>query len=105
MNVDGSFLGSSGRWGVRGLIRDSKGNILIQFRKEVNMDLVVHAEVLALNEGLIVAVASRWASIHSFVFKSDSQSILVLVVNLSSALWRLHSVLREYCYVLGSGLS
>lgn len=42
------------RGGIGGLIRDSKGKFLIQFSKEVMVDLVIHAEVLTFREGLVV---------------------------------------------------
>lgn len=72
VNVDGSFLGEFGRGGI---FRDSKDRILVQFGREVEVDLVVHAEVLAFRESILVTVASRWASFHSFLFESDSKSV------------------------------
>lgn len=43
------------------------GEILLQFAKELKVDLAVHAELLTIQEGLLVAVASRWASSCIFV--------------------------------------
>lgn len=77
VNANGFFMERSGRGGVGGLIRESEKNILIQFCKEVRVDSTLHAEVLALSEGLIVVEASHWASFHFFVFKSDSQIVIV----------------------------
>lgn len=60
VNVDGSFLRSSSQGVIEGLIRDLEGRILIQFCKEMWVDLVVHTEVLVLRERLLIAVASHW---------------------------------------------
>lgn len=77
MNVNGSFLGSSGRGGIGGVFRDSEGKVFVQFSKEVSTDLIVLAEVLSLKQGILVAVASRWNSSHSFLFVSDSKLVVV----------------------------
>lgn len=60
-------VGSS-RGGIRGVFRDSKGKVLLQFCKEVIL--------LALQEGIVVASVSRWVLSYSFLFESDSQSIV-----------------------------
>lgn len=38
---------------------DLEGKILLQFDKEVSVDLAVQTEVLAFRKGILVAVASR----------------------------------------------
>lgn len=48
INIVESFLGSSGHGGIGALIKDLEGNILIQFSKEVRVDLAVYVEVQAL---------------------------------------------------------
>lgn len=67
MNLDGFYLGVLGRCGIEGVFRDSKDMVLLQFGEEVWVDLVVHAEDMALWEGLLVAVASRWPGFVSFI--------------------------------------
>ena len=42
-----------------GIFTDSKGKVLLQFGKEMFVASVVHAELLALQEGILVAVALR----------------------------------------------
>lgn len=103
--MDESFLRGSSRGGIGGIFRNSGGRVLAQFGKEVTVDLVVHAEVLALREDLLAVVASWWTSSHSFVFESDSQSVLAWIVVSSKALWRFRNILRECCFVFGSCIS
>lgn len=52
VNVDWSFLENSNKRGIRGVIRYSRGNVLLQFCKKVQLESTVHVEVLALREGL-----------------------------------------------------
>lgn len=104
VNVNGCFLGGLGKVGIRGVFRDSEGRVLLQFCKEVIVDLAVEAEVLALREGLLVAVTSCWASTHSFMFKSDLSSIITWAVNPLSAPWRHHFLIRDCCNVFSHGI-
>lgn len=69
VNIDVSFLGGTGRGGIGGIFRNSNGRVLIQFGKQVSTDSVVHAEIMALREGLVVAATWQWASSHSFMFE------------------------------------
>lgn len=50
--------------------------MLLQFGKEVFADSVIHADVLALREGLVKAVISHWAFSHSFMFEFDSKFVV-----------------------------
>lgn len=47
VNTDGSFPRDLSREGIRGVFRDSKGRVLFQFGREVSVDFVFHAVVLA----------------------------------------------------------
>lgn len=96
VNGDESFLGGYGRGGIRGIFLNSRGReVLIQFGKEVELDLAVYVEVLALREGILVVAALRWASSHSFLFESDSQSVVAWVEDPSSAPLSFHNILDE----------
>lgn len=77
------------------VLKDSEGKVLIQFEKEVLLDSAVHAELLSFKEDILVAAASRWASIHSFVFELDSQLVVTWASNLSSVPWRFLNILRK----------
>lgn len=50
-----SFLDSSGR---RGIFKDSEGKVLLQFGKEVRVELAVLGELMAVREGILVAATS-----------------------------------------------
>lgn len=54
----------------------------------MEVELVIHAEVMALRKGLLVVVVSRWASTHSFLFELDSKSAISWVVNPSFSPWQ-----------------
>lgn len=101
VNMDDSFLGSSGPGGIGGLIRDLESRVLVQFCKEVRVDSAVHTEVLVLREGLLVAMALCWASLHYFMFESDSLSVVTWVIVSSLASWRFHNMFRECCTIFG----
>lgn len=76
VNVDELFLEGLGREGIRSIFRESGDRVLIQFGKEVVVDSMFHAELLALREDILVIVSSRWAFFHSFLLKSNSQSVV-----------------------------
>lgn len=65
------------------------------------MDSAVHAELLTFKKGILVVVPSRWASNHSFLFESDSQSVVSWVAAPSSAPWQFQHILQKCCHVLG----
>lgn len=98
VNVDGSCLSGSGRGGI---FRNSGEEVLIQFGNEMEIDSSIHAEVLALRKGILVVAASRWVSSNSFVFESNSQSIVAWVADPSSVLWRFQNIFWECCHVFG----
>lgn len=104
-NLYGSFLGASRQGGIgRGVFKDSEGKFLLKFCKDMTADSTVHAKVLALWEGLLLAVALHWASSHSFLFELDSKFVVVWIVDSSSAPWQYHNLLRKYCHAFGLGI-
>lgn len=56
VNIERSSLGRLGKGSV---FRNLKGGVLLQFGREISVNLTVHAEVLALRKGLLVATVSR----------------------------------------------
>lgn len=81
INLDESFLGSSGRGGIVRVFRDSKSKVLLQFGKEVRVDSTVHAEILAFREWILVAKASHWlCPIHSCSNLTLSQLLIRLCI-------------------------
>lgn len=77
VDIDGSFLWGSCTEGIDGVFRDSKCKVLLQLCKVVRVDSAVHAELLVVWEGILVAATSRWASCHSFRFESDSKLVVM----------------------------
>lgn len=105
VNVDRSFLESSGRCGIGDLINDSEDKVLIQFYKEVRVDSLVYAKVLALKEELLVAAALSRASTHCFKFERDSHAVVSWVPDPPSAPWRFHNLVRQCCHIFGSDIN
>lgn len=62
------FLGGTGRADIRGMFRDTKGKVLLQFSKEFRVDLVVYMGLLTFREEILITAALRWTSSHSFLF-------------------------------------
>lgn len=58
VNVDDFFLSASSKRGIGGILNDLEGMILLQLGREVRTDSEVHAELLAICEGLLVDAAS-----------------------------------------------
>lgn len=105
INVDDSFLGNSNRWGIKGVFRDLKGNVILQFGKEVSVQLAIHTELIDFREESLVVAASRWRLSHSFVFELNSKSVISWVTDPSLALWRFQNVLWECYNVFGTDIS
>lgn len=61
VNVDGSFSSMSGASGIGGVFRDHLGTVLLHFAKHVKADSTIHAEILAIKDGFLIAAASRWS--------------------------------------------
>lgn len=77
VNMDDFFWGGLDREGIEEEFRYSKGSVLLQFCKEVRVELAAEMEVLELLECLLVVVGSHWVSTHSFLFKSNLRSVVV----------------------------
>lgn len=56
--------------GIWGIFKDSEGRVFLQFGKAIGAELAIHAEVLVLREGLLVATVGWWVPSHSFLFES-----------------------------------
>lgn len=65
MKASWFLQGDSGK-GYWRIFCDLMGEILHQLAKEVRLESVVHAKLVALLEGLFVVTASRWARFHAF---------------------------------------
>lgn len=58
INVDESFSGESLASGIRGVFKDHNESILLQFAKQFGADLAIHAEILAIRNGMLIVTAS-----------------------------------------------
>lgn len=78
----------------QGVFRDSDSRMLFQFGREVNVNPIVHANVLTLREELFVAAVSWWTLTRFVKFESDYKLIVAWVADLLSVLWRFHTIFR-----------
>lgn len=58
--MNDSFSSTSNEIG--GVFRDRLRTILLHFAKQLEAESAVHAKVLAIRDGLLIAVASRWSN-------------------------------------------
>lgn len=72
VNVNDSFSSASMSSDIVGVFKYHKGNFLLYFGKQVMVDSVIQAKILAIREALLIAAASRWATTTTFVIESNS---------------------------------
>lgn len=53
----------------------------------MEMNSIVHAELLTLREGLLVTAALCWAESHGFTFESDSKVVVSWFSNTNEMPW------------------
>lgn len=58
VNTNDSFTGSIAKEELGLFFATTKGNHLLHFGKQVDVDSAIHVEILALREGFLVATAS-----------------------------------------------
>lgn len=95
INVDDSFSYSILVSGIGGVFGDHLGLILLQFAKQVKAELVIHAEILAIMEGMLIAAASRWSGSMDFQIESDSRNAVSCFLDPATTPWRFQNTLRE----------
>lgn len=90
MNVDGLDL--VGPW------------IFIQLAKPMLVVSVTHAEFLALREGFLIAVSSRWVVNNSSMFKLDYCNMVKWFRNMFEASWQFQHEIQNILKVFGFSL-
>lgn len=58
------------------MFRDHHGSFLHHFEKHVNTESTIHAEVLAIREGLLIATTFRWFGSMTFEIESGSVNVI-----------------------------
>lgn len=82
VNIDGSFCGQF-VWSniIGGIFRKHKGNILLQFNKQIKVDSTIKAKLVAVLERLLVAVISVGLIFHplflTLIFKLLLRNFLI----------------------------
>lgn len=75
--VDGFFSSSpTTPSGIGGVFRDHLGTFLLHFVKQADAESAIHAKVLAIGEGMLIASTSQWASVSTFAFDSNSVNVV-----------------------------
>lgn len=98
VHVDGFYRARCNWSGIGGIFRNYEGNILIQFSKHIHIESAIHAELLAVCEGLLTVTTYCWATSSTFVFEFNFQTIVAWFSNHSGALWRFQNTIREYLF-------
>lgn len=68
--------GCLGLAGIRGILRNEKGEVLLTFSKPISIANSTIAEVHAVNEAFLIFSASRWRGNHSLLIESDVWNIV-----------------------------
>lgn len=58
ISTDGSFASSRAR--ICGIFRNHENKSLLYFSKHIFVELAIHAKILSIREGFLVAAAFRW---------------------------------------------
>lgn len=81
--------------------RDHSGNIILHFSKQVSVNSTIMTKVLAIMEGILIAAASRWASLNTFYIESHSANVVCWFKNSLEIPWRFHNNIQESVYKFG----
>lgn len=77
VNTDRSFTTGFTHGGNGGIFHDDQINPLLHFGKQTDAKSGIHAEILAIKEGFLIASASQWANLAWFIFELDSSNVVL----------------------------
>lgn len=77
VNINGSFSNDNSHIGIGGIFRDCEDMTLLYFAKHLLVELIIHAKILAIGQGFLIAFASHLANLATFYFKSDSSHVVL----------------------------
>lgn len=75
--MDGSYSLDSSISGIRGIFWGQEGKIFFNLGKQVSTDSTIQTEVLAIQEGILIVVVSKWSTSSSFIIEFDSQNTIL----------------------------
>ncbi|GMI64817.1 hypothetical protein HRI_000151000 [Hibiscus trionum] len=75
LNVDGAFCPTSGRGGIGGILRDSKGISLMEFAESCEGGSPALTELAAAKEGVARFLNSQWADQHKLILETDCKTV------------------------------
>ncbi|KAL4324411.1 hypothetical protein GQ457_11G023010 [Hibiscus cannabinus] len=73
-NVDGA-CNTEGRYGVEGVLRDQKGNVLMEFSHSNSFESAFLVETLAIKYALKYFINSNWGHKARLIVESDSKNL------------------------------
>ena len=91
-NVDGATRGKLGPAGIRGVLRNNKGEVIFLFTRNVGMKESNEAEVLAILQALQIFSSSFQGRL---IVESDSSNAISWVTSQSVRSWQFHFLFME----------
>ncbi|EOY01197.1 Uncharacterized protein TCM_011143 [Theobroma cacao] len=81
-NTGGSFCGCPSDSSIDGILRNEFGDILALFSKAIDIFDSNKAKLLTIREAMIIFVASKWCSSHTFLLECDNYNVVKWITNL-----------------------
>ncbi|GKV49249.1 hypothetical protein SLEP1_g56010 [Rubroshorea leprosula] len=96
LNSDGSFIGNPGLSRSGGIFRDSLGNWVLGYARNIGFSSPLAAELWAIRDGLVLAIQKGF---HNLIVESDSK-VVVLLLTKGCVSTHPHSTLILDCKML-----
>ncbi|GLU17301.1 hypothetical protein SLE2022_336770 [Rubroshorea leprosula] len=96
LNTDGSSIGNPGLSGSGGIFRDSLGNWVLGYARNIGFSSPLAAELWAIRDGLVLAIQRGF---HNLIVESDSK-VAVLLLTKGCVSTHPHSTLILDCRML-----
>ncbi|GLU15130.1 hypothetical protein SLE2022_316500 [Rubroshorea leprosula] len=96
LNSDGSSIGNPGLSGSGGIFRDSLGNWVLGYARNIGFSSPLAAELWAIRDGLVLAIQRGF---HNLIVESDSK-VAVLLLTKGCVSTHPHSTLILDCRML-----
>ncbi|XP_021290660.1 uncharacterized protein LOC110421389 [Herrania umbratica] len=94
-NVHGAARGCPRPAGVRGILRDSSGEVKVIFSKSIGTADSNLAEILEIREAFLIFLALQWREHQQLIIESDSSNAVKWTTGVSIAPWKMRKWLLQ----------